>query len=97
MDTKLCHKCKKEKPISEFRRQTGSYLQDGFFTWCAECQSTAEKERYEKNKKYYIWNVREWQRENRAQVLEYKKRYRDKKRTELHKKKAEKSDNQQST
>lgn len=35
METKHCSKCKKEKPVSDFRKRNG---RNGFIPWCKSCE-----------------------------------------------------------
>lgn len=48
MTSKQCTKCKVEKPLEEFRRETNGPL--GRFRWCRICQRASDKARYARNK-----------------------------------------------
>ena len=71
--TKKCNMCKDEKPLTEFGRQAAS--KDGLKNWCKPCVKVKNRERYERNREKHKEQVREWQRQNKDKVLEYKKNY----------------------
>jgi hypothetical protein len=53
MKTKICSKCKEEKPISEFYIRTNGYL----YSWCKKCSiiySTETMSRYKEQHKEYM-------------------------------------------
>lgn len=52
METKICSKCKKEKPISEFGKNKAK--KDGLQAECKECKSAYNKLHYQKNKETYL-------------------------------------------
>lgn len=47
METKICSKCKKEKPVSEFGKNKAK--KDGLQAECKECKSAYNKLHYQKN------------------------------------------------
>jgi hypothetical protein len=47
-EMKICSKCGKLKPKSEFHRKSAS--KDGLMTWCKECDKKRKKESWERNK-----------------------------------------------
>jgi superfamily II helicase len=47
METKVCRKCKEEKPLSEFNKNKGK--KDGLHCWCRDCVKSYIKE-YNKEK-----------------------------------------------
>jgi len=51
MKTKICYKCKKEKPLSEFYKSEG-HNKDGLHSWCKVCctKTTAIRKRKYKEK-----------------------------------------------
>ena len=49
METKICPKCGKELPVSEFSKN--SKAKDGLQSQCKSCQSAAHKEKQERVKK----------------------------------------------
>lgn len=52
MRTKVCSKCGKEKPVSEFYRRTAS--KDGLNASCKECTKKAAAERRERQRKSMV-------------------------------------------
>lgn len=44
IETKICNKCKRELPISNFGSDAQKF--DGKSWWCKDCLHKAEKERY---------------------------------------------------
>ena len=68
---KICSKCKVNKPLSEFRKNSRS--KDGLGTKCKECLK-------EEDKKYNIENKykrQAWREENKDYLKEWKKKYRE--------------------
>lgn len=49
MEIKICSKCGKELPVSEFSKN--SKAKDGLQSQCKSCQSAAHKEKQERVKK----------------------------------------------
>jgi hypothetical protein len=70
---KVCTKCKEQKPLEAFRRQSST--KDGLKYYCKECDDTTAKKYYEKNKKKIIIKVTQWQKDNPNKVRDYKKSY----------------------
>ena len=52
METKVCSKCKSEKPLSEFYPQEGH--KDGVMSMCKECFNKLCTDRWIKRKKQYV-------------------------------------------
>lgn len=69
--TKKCTKCKEEKTLNEFRKQTK--MKDGHKPRCKVCDSQTQKKRYKKNKAAIKTKVREWQAANPEKTKQYKK------------------------
>ena len=46
--TKVCNKCGRELPVSEFNKCSGS--KDGLQWYCRDCSRTANQQSYEKKK-----------------------------------------------
>lgn len=70
METKICSKCKKEKPISEFGKNKAK--KDGLQTECKECKSAYNKLHYQKNKETYLAKARESSKECEDYIREIK-------------------------
>lgn len=49
---KKCNKCNIEKEHSEFNKKSAS--KDGLQNFCRKCDNAAQKQRYKKDKQYYI-------------------------------------------
>lgn len=69
METKICKKCGRELPISEFHKNKSK--KDGYSSWCKECNKEHEKKRRADNPKYF----KQWYEENREASLERMKEY----------------------
>lgn len=54
METKICIKCKKEKPYAEFSKNKSK--KDGYQSVCKECMAFYNKMHYINNKEIYIMN-----------------------------------------
>lgn len=79
--TKVCSKCKKEKPFSEFRsNKKGRY---GIHAQCIPCHDLSSKESYKKNKSYRIELSKDWQVSHPTQSKEIKRNWAAKNREEL--------------
>ena len=70
---KLCPRCKKQKPLTEFYRKHQG--RDGYYSYCKECEkeraviyNTENKERIRKQKK-------EYRSKNKERISQYKKDY----------------------
>ena len=63
METKVCPKCNKEKPIKEFYKDKAN--KNGLNSWCKECTKEHNKEYYQENKEeakaYTLKRLREHQ------------------------------------
>jgi single-stranded DNA-specific DHH superfamily exonuclease len=78
METKVCSKCKKEKPLSEYcPRATGKVK---FSPVCKSCCAIINQEKkkykdewYQKNKKRIAEKQKEWKKSNRELYLKQKK------------------------
>jgi hypothetical protein len=79
METKVCSKCKKEKPIGEFGKNSKS--KDGLLGYCKSCRNEIENSDAYKEKK------KSWYIRNKIKVLAYEKSYREKKEFTYDKKK----------
>ena len=70
---KVCTKCKEEKSLRDFRKQSST--KDGLKYYCKECDDRTAKRYYEENKKKIITKVTQWQKDNPDKVKDYKKSY----------------------
>ena len=71
METKICSKCKIEKPIEMF------YLSDRIKrkARCKECKNTTQKEYIERNKDKVAKCKKEWYEKTREERNEYRRKY----------------------
>lgn len=91
MDTKICKKCGRELPISQFYKRKRN--KDGLQIYCKECEKQYRKQYYienkevlaEKKKQYYTENKetiaernKRWYADNKEVMAEYQKQYRQK-------------------
>ncbi len=70
---KTCTKCKEQKPLAAFRKQSST--KDGLKYYCKDCDNKSAKSYYEKNKNKIVGKVKEWQKNNPEKVKDYKKTY----------------------
>ena len=84
MDTKICSKCGRELPITEFHKGRG--YKDGYNCWCKECvkqyqqdnkETIAErkKQHYQHNKEAILEQQKQYYQGNKEEITERKKRY----------------------
>jgi hypothetical protein len=64
---KACSKCKEEKPVSEFHRQTRSA--DGRHPYCKPCKAGYASDRHWRNRDVELERMRQWKQTNREHVL----------------------------
>lgn len=69
MNTKVCSKCGKELPLSEFHKDKRS--KDGLTSQCKDCVKQYHHEHKEEIAEY----MKQWKKKNREHVLEYDKNY----------------------
>ena len=89
METKVCTKCGKNKPLEKYSRRTSA--KDGRKSQCKSCVSTHgkkyraehklqiaeyQKEHYAENKQQILERQKQHRVEHRPQILEYQKEYR---------------------
>lgn len=70
METKLCTKCGKVKPISEFGKNKSK--KDGLQSHCKECVREYKKKHYSENKEYYLEKARTYRQRCREDLNDYK-------------------------
>lgn len=68
-DKKLCYKCKKDKPLSEFHKNKTK--SDGVHSCCKQCQREYTRKHYEHNKQYYVDKARAYRNSLLEKVFEY--------------------------
>jgi len=71
MKTKICGKCKKEKPTSEFNKSAKKV--DGFSSYCKKCNRDYLKEHYNNNLNYYKEKAKNRKIQIREDFQNYKK------------------------
>ena len=68
MKTKICSKCKRELPITDFNKGTNK---DGLNSWCRECKKRYNQEHKEEIKE----TSKKYRKEHKKEIKETKKRY----------------------
>jgi len=71
MDTKVCTKCKEEKPLTSFYKKKTS--RDGLARICKVCWAAERKKRYIKNKDRDQIKNKEWKEKNIGKFKEWHK------------------------
>lgn len=71
MTTKLCSKCEKQKPLSEYHVNRGK--PDGLHNYCKSCWKIYRKSHYTANKTKYIDKATRWKLARRKELAELKK------------------------
>jgi 5-methylcytosine-specific restriction endonuclease McrA len=62
MKTKICHKCRAEKPLEDFYKDKSS--KDGRFHDCKQCWHEHDTKRYHDNPEFHKRRARQWERDN---------------------------------
>ena len=79
METKICYKCREEKPLEEFYRD--KTRKDGRHSLCKTCSNQRMKLYYQKNSEEIKNRARNWEKNNRekrnASVKKWKDMHRD--------------------
>jgi hypothetical protein len=76
MKYKVCSKCRKEKPFSEFNSsKTGTYGLNGY---CRICDSLNKKKYYQQNKEHCDQKTKEWSKKNPERRAVIQRRHKDK-------------------
>ncbi|GAH19577.1 unnamed protein product [marine sediment metagenome] len=86
--TKICPKCKIEKPLSEFYKDNGRKL--GVRCYCKLCIIEIRKIKYQKNPERYKEYVRNYNLKNRKKLKEKRNKLRNRKRKYIHDYKSQK-------
>lgn len=73
MLTKVCTKCKVEKPTESFPKD--KRRKDGLFSWCKSCKSVSDGAVYSKNRNRILDRHKRYYLENKQQLLEYQSDY----------------------
>jgi len=72
--TKVCSKCKIEKPVEEFSKD--KKRRGGLHYWCKECEKEYQKEYQKEYRKANSEYQKEWKKANPGKIQEYNKDYR---------------------
>lgn len=67
---KICCRCKKEKPLSEFNRKSSN--KDGLERYCKECHREKNRNHYVANKETYKESARKFKHQKREWYQELK-------------------------
>lgn len=81
METKICKKCGKELPLSEFNKR--KVTKDGYNHWCKECVKQYNKQYREEHKEAIAEINRQYYQDNREDILEQQKQYRQEHKEEI--------------
>lgn len=92
METKVCHKCKEEKPIIEFSKCGAN--KDGLSVWCKTCKrqyrlkhkeeiKRNDKEYYIKKREYILKRCKNYKENNKNNIKKYNKEYKQKYKNEI--------------
>ena len=74
MDSKVCTKCKEDKPLAEYyKKKKGKY---GVDSTCKTCEKQRRKSYYEENKEHTLQQAKEWHESNRESETARMKKYR---------------------
>lgn len=73
METKICKKCGRELPLSEFHKHKG--MKDGYINECKECVKKYRKHYYHDNKEKLIEQTKQFYHDNKEKILERQKHY----------------------
>jgi 5-methylcytosine-specific restriction endonuclease McrA len=94
-DPKLCPKCEKYKPRSEFRPRTGH--KNAVSSWCKVCCLKQHNKWYRENREYVLANSAQWRKDNPEQYKKSLRNWRQnnkQRKIELeHRRRARKQDN----
>lgn len=63
-DTRVCRKCDKELPKTEFKTRDKRFTKDGLGFYCIECQREYDRARYLKKREDVIIRARNWYKNN---------------------------------
>lgn len=69
MSTKICKKCGRELPITDFHKGRG--YKDGYNCWCKECVKQYQQD----NKETIAERKKQYYQDNKEEITERKKRY----------------------
>lgn len=73
METKICSKCGRELPLSEFYKNKTT--KDGASYWCKKCNKKDSRRYYAANKEKIAERNRKYGTENKGKLAEYRRKY----------------------
>lgn len=73
MDTKICSKCGRELPLSEFHKNKDH--KDGHSNVCKECHKKYYKQYYQDNREVRLERQKQYYQEHKEEKSEYLKQY----------------------
>lgn len=75
MDSKICTKCRVEKPLTEFSPTSGYKGKPCYRSECRKCNSAAAKADYHKNSEIRKAAAKNWKQRNPVKVREIRYQY----------------------
>jgi len=74
--SKTCSKCKEEKPLDQFWKQTQNYNQSGVTSRCKACLIIANRARYHRDKDKIKVRQKDYRQRNKAAISARSKKWR---------------------
>ena len=71
METKVCSRCKEEKPTTEFYKKSGG----GLRSYCKDCSKAMCSAYHKQNRDKIIERKRKYHKEHRSEIADYNHRY----------------------
>jgi len=73
MNTKVCTKCKEEKPRAQFHKDINK--KGGLGSYCKTCRNAYGKQWHKENRDSRLESKKQWYQKNRDSFLEYQKQW----------------------